>query len=107
MTVRGFYRRVDQNGEIKNSRDVKFENTGYKFDDGKVIWRKLGKDGSKLNIFAEQFNPELPWMVGKWFCKVDGGAVLREHPDLKVESERTASMSHEEYCAHLSANYYV
>ena len=84
MILKGFYR-FEKDGEIHNCRNVRFENTDAKWDNGKVIWRKISKDGKRTNIFAEQFNPDMPWCHGKWFCKIGTEYVLRDHPELKIE----------------------
>lgn len=104
MTIAGFYQRVYK-GELKTTRNARFESTGVKNEYGKAIWRKINKDGTPSNVFAEQFHPDTPWAVGKWFCKIDGGCVLEKHPELKVETERTAQMTHEEYCEYLHSTY--
>lgn len=106
MQVKGFYQRKNENGEIKTTSNVIFVSTGKKTRDGKVIWRKVKKDGTLSNIFAEQFHPNTPWAFGKWFCNVDGGAIIREFPELKVKTEISEQMSHEEYCVYLSGKYY-
>lgn len=107
MTKTGFYQKLDVNtGDIKRYRNCKFESTGIKFeDDPHIIWRKLNKDGSPSNVFAIQFIPDVPWMVGNWFTMVDGGYILSKHPELKVETERSASMSHDDYCKFLTSTY--
>jgi hypothetical protein len=100
----GFFRRM-KDGEIKNYSGARFENTGVKDDLGKVIWRKLRKDGQPSNIFAEQFRPDAPWVSGKWFFMLDAGMILEEHPELKQPTEKALSMSHEDYCRALSEKY--
>lgn len=102
MTARGFFQKNTAEG-IKTFRDCRFESTGVKNTYGKVIWRKIAKDGKPTNTFAEQFQPNMPYAFGKWFCRIDAGAVLRKHPELKVETEKSAAMSHEEYCNYLSS----
>lgn len=107
MILNGFYQMVDDAGELRRVRGCKFESTSAKTN-GKVIWRKLKKDGTPTNTFAEQFIPDVPWLPkGKWFCKLDGGVVLRDHPELKVETEISKRVSHEAYCEYLSSNYHV
>ena len=83
MIVKGFYQ-FEKNGELKTAGNVRFENTGVK-EDGKVIWRKISRDGKRTNKFAEQFNPNMPWAMGKWFQKKNTEAVLKDHPELKIE----------------------
>lgn len=104
MVVTGFYQR-GKNGTIKTTGNVRFESTGIKDDYGKVIWRRLRKDGTASNEFAEQFNPNTPWAFGKWFTKIDGGWVLQKYPQLKVETERSKEMDHDAYCRYLSGTY--
>lgn len=101
MTVTGFYEKENANGEVKRFKNISFESTGVKFEDGKVIWRKLNKDGTRSNIFAEQFEPDMPWITGKWFLKVRSSRVLEKHPELKVETETSKTMSNEEYIEYL------
>lgn len=103
MKVTGFYQRTVK-GEIKTTKNAHFESTGIK-ENGKVIWRKINKDGTPSNVFAEQFQPDVPWAFGKWFCKIDGGYVLEKHPELKVETERTSQMTHQEYLEFLHSTY--
>lgn len=106
MRQTGFFQKRDvETNEVKRYKNVRFESTGFKFDDGHVIWRKLNNDGSPSNIFAIQFHPNVPWAFGNWFTMVDGGVILEEHPQLKVETERSKTMSHEEYCKFLSSRY--
>lgn len=107
MIVTGFFRRITKDGEPVDRANARFESTGRTYEDGKVIWRKIAKDGTRTNIFAEQFNPRMPWIKGKWFIKVDGGVILRQYPELKAESENAKKMTHEEYCKFLSDNYYI
>lgn len=104
MKVNGIYERLDENGKVKRTRAV-FESTGV-YEGGKVIWRKIKKDGTPSNIFAEQFEPDVPWAVGKWFAARNGAEVLRSFPQLKVETERSAAMSDEEYLAFLDSRYF-
>lgn len=104
MKVNGIFERMTESGEIKRVRTT-FESTGIK-EHGKVIWRKLNKDGTPSNIFAEQFEPNVPWAVGKWFLKVNSADVLRQHPHLKVETERSKTMTDEEYLAFLDSRYF-
>lgn len=106
MIVNGFYEKRDaETGEIKRYRNCRFESTGIKFEDGHVIWRKIKKDGTPLNVFAIQFIPNVPWAIGKWFVMVDGGEILRQYPQLKVDTEKSISMTHDEYCKFLSSTY--
>lgn len=101
----GFFQRMVE-GEVKRYRGARFESTGAKNEVGKIIWRKLRKDGKPSNIFAEQFRPELPWLQeGKWFVQVDGGVILSRYPELKQDTEKALTMSHEEYCKALSEQY--
>lgn len=106
MIVTGYYQRLNQNQEVKTFRNVRFESTGIK-SCGKVIWRKIKKDGKPSNTFCEQFQPNVPWLTkAKWFCKLDSGAVLKEHPELMVETVISKEMSFEDYCDYLTSNYY-
>jgi len=106
MKVTGFYQMISKEGEIKRYRGISFESTEKKFSDGKVIWQKVGKDGSRHNVFCEQFIPDVPWLPrGKWFIEVDAGWVLQEYPTLKVETERSKSMTDKEYTDWLSKSF--
>lgn len=104
MTVNGIFERMTEQGEVKRSR-ARFESTGIK-EHGKVIWRKLNKDGTPSNVFAEQFEPNVPWAYGKWFCKVNSAVVLQAYPQLKVETERSKTMTDEEYLQFLDSRYF-
>lgn len=104
MRANGIFERINEDGQAKRSRAT-FESTGV-YEDGKVIWRKLNKDGTPSNIFAEQFEPNVPWAVGKWFCKRNSADVLRSFPQLKVETERSKSMTDEEYLEFLDSRYF-
>ena len=84
MILRGFYQ-FEKDGAVKTARNVRFENTGVKWENGKVIWRKISKEGKRTNKFAEQFEPNMPWAIGKWFIKVDTEAVQHSHPELMIE----------------------
>ena len=106
MTVTGFFEKMNEQGEVKRFKNVKFENTGIK-EDGKVIWRKLNKDGTPSNVFAEQFIPNVPWAMGKWFVKVNSAFVIRKYPQLKVETERSKTMTDEEYLEFLNSRHFV
>lgn len=103
MTLQGIYERMTENG-LKRTR-ARFESTGVKNEFGKVIWRMIKKDNTPSNIFAEQFEPNVPWAMGKWFLKLNGAAVLRKHPQLKVETERSKEMTDEEYLKFLDSKY--
>lgn len=105
MTVTGFYQKTNEQGEVKAIRNVRFESTGIK-ENGKVIWRRLYKDGSPSNIFAEQFNPNVPWKVGKWFLQINSAPVLRKYPQLKLETEKSKTMTDEEYLEFLNSRYF-
>lgn len=83
MTLSGFYQ-YEKDGEVKTCRNVRFESTGVK-EDGKIIWRKISKEGKRTNKFAEQFIPNVPWAFGKWFCKISTKYVLEKHPELQIE----------------------
>lgn len=99
MRLTGFFQKI-KNGEIKTYKNVTFESTGIKdcmYENGKVIWRKINKDGTPSNVFAEQFQPNVPWAYGKWFIKVDSGSILEKHPELKVETETSKNMTDAEY----------
>lgn len=104
MTVSGIFQRTTESGEVKNTR-TRFESTGIK-ENGKVIWRRINKDGTPSNVFAEQFVPNVPWAVGKWFCKINSAYVLRTYPQLKVETEKSKSMTDEEYLTFLDSRYF-
>jgi hypothetical protein len=108
MTRTGFYQKVNENGEVKKYRNVIFESTGvdHPYEKGHKIWRKISKDGKPLNEFAIQFQPNVPWAYGNWFCKIDGGWVLSNYPHLKVETERSKAMSDSEYIEYLSSRYF-
>ena len=83
MTARGFYQ-FEKNGEIKVAGNVRFESTGIK-ENGKVVWRKISKDGKRTNKFAEQFQPNLPWANGKWFQKLNTEEIVTKYPELLIE----------------------
>ena len=55
MTVTGFFQKMNEQGEIKTSKNVRFESTGIK-DNGKVIWRKLNKDGTPSIFLPSSLN---------------------------------------------------
>ena len=84
MTLTGFYQ-YEKEGEVKTFRNVRFESTGVKMETGKVIWRRITKEGKRTNKFAEQFEPNMPWAFGKWFCKISTKWVLEAHPELQIE----------------------
>lgn len=109
MKKTGFFRKVNENGEVKTYRNAKFESTGiaHPFENGHKIWRKLNKDGSPSNVFALQFQPDVPWAYGDWFIMIDGGWVLENFPQLKVETERSKTMSDDEYIEFLSSRYFA
>lgn len=104
MTVNGIFERLNEQGERKRTRTM-FASTGIK-KAGKVIWRKLKKDGTPSNIFAEQFIPNVPWATGKWFLQVNSATILREFPQLKVETERSKTMTDEQYLEFLDSRYF-
>lgn len=104
MKANGIFEKMTEQGEIKRIRAT-FESTGIK-EDGKVIWRKLSKDGKPTNVFAEQFQPDMPWAVGKWFLKVNSAVVLRKYPQLKIETEKSKLMSDDEYLQFLDSRYF-
>ena len=106
MLVTGYFEKMNEQHEVKRFKNIRFESTGIKNECGKVIWRKLNKDGTPSNIFAEQFVPDMPWVVGKWFAKVNSATVLRKHPQLKVETERSKTMSDAEYLEFLDSTYF-
>lgn len=95
-----------KNGELHRVR-ARFESTGChdKYESGKVIWRKLRADGKPSNTFAIQCVPNVPWAMGKWFGKMDGGWVLENFPQLKQETEKSKEMTDEEYIAYLHSRY--
>ena len=104
MIVNGIFQRLTESGELKNTR-TRFESTGIK-EHGKVIWRRINKDGTPSNVFAEQFDPDVPWAVGKWFIKINSADVLRSYPQLKVETEKSKAMTDEEYLEFLNSRYF-
>lgn len=104
MIVSGIFQRMTEDGTVKNTR-TRFESTGI-YEHGKVIWRRIYKDGTPSNIFCEQFEPNVPWAVGKWFCKLNSADVLRMYPQLKVETERSKMMTDEEYLEFLDSRYF-
>lgn len=104
MRVTGIFEKMTENNEVRRTRST-FESTGI-YDHGKVIWRKIHKDGTPSNIFAEQFEPNVPWATGKWFCKIDSSIVLRNYPQLKVETKNSASMTDEQYLEFLASRYF-
>lgn len=108
MTRTGYFQKVNENGEVKKYRNVMFESTGvdHPYEKGHKIWRKLHKDGTPTNTFAIQFQPNVPWMVGSWFCVIDGGCVLEKYPQLKVETERSKTMTDIEYIDFLHSRYF-
>jgi hypothetical protein len=105
MTVTGYFEKMNEQGEVKRLKNVRFESTGIK-ENGKVIWRKLNKDGTPSNNFAEQFEPNVPWAFGKWFIKVNSAVVLRKYPQLKVETEKSKTMTDEEYLEFLNSRFF-
>lgn len=108
MKKTGYFQTMNENGEIKRYRNALFESTGidHPGEKGHKIWRKLNKDGKPSNTFAIQFRPDLPWICGDWFCMIDGGWVLTRFPQLKLETERSKTMTDEEYIAFLSSRYF-
>ena len=106
MTVTGYFEKMNEQGEVKRFRNIRFESTGIKNEYGKVIWRKLNKDGTPSNVFAEQFEPNMPYVTGKWFIKINSATVLRKHPELKVETERSKTMTDAEYLEFLESRYF-
>ena len=104
MIVNGIFEKMTERGDVKRTRS-RFESTGIK-ERGKVIWRKLNNDGTPSNIFAEQFEPNVPWATGKWFIKLNSACVLREYPQLKVETEKSRSMTNEQYLEFLDSRYF-
>ena len=109
MRKKGYFRRVNESGEVKNFRDVMFESTGinHPFEKNHKIWRKIKKDGTPLNVFAIQFQPDLPWVCGDWFVMIDGGWVISQFPQLKIETEKSKTMTDDEYIAFLSSKFFV
>ena len=104
MIANGTYEWI-KGGERKRCHAT-FESTGIKDElTGKVLWRKFSKEGRPQNIFAEQFRPEVPWAVGRWFVKMNGGVILEMYPQLKVETERSKSMTDAEYIQYLKDTY--
>ena len=102
MTASGIYQKTCEDGTVKKLRAT-FVSTGIK-EYGKVIWRKLSKDGKPTNIFAEQFEPNVPWAMGKWFVQISSACVLTSYPQLKVETEKSKSMSDEEFIKYLESH---
>lgn len=109
MKRTGFFRKTNENGETKTYRNIQFESTGIDSpgERNHKIWRKLNKDGTPSNVFALQFHPDVPWAYGNWFIMIDGGWVLSNFPQLKVETERSKTMSDKEYIDFLSSRYFV
>ena len=108
MTRTGYFRKMNENGEVKTYRNAQFESTGidHPYEKGHKIWRKLYKDGTPSNNFAIQFQPDVPWACGNWFCKIDSGWVLENFPQLKVETERSKTMTDSEYIEFLHSRYF-
>jgi hypothetical protein len=108
MTRTGYFQKANESGEVKRFRNVTFESTGVDspYERGHKIWRKINKDGTPSNVFALQFQPDVPWAVGGWFCMIDGGWVLKHFPQLKVETERSKEMTDEEYIDFLSSRFF-
>ena len=71
----------------------------------KVLWRKVSKDSTKKNIFAEQFVPNVPWAQGKWFVKLNAGVILEQHPELFVDTPKSLTMSYEDYIQYLKDHF--
>lgn len=109
MKRTGYFRKYNENSEVKNYRNIQFESTGidHPYENGHKIWRKLNKDGTPSNVFALQFQPDVPWMYGNWFIMIDGGWVLENFPQLKVETERSKTMTDKEYIEFLHSRYFV
>jgi hypothetical protein len=108
MKRTGYFKKMNENGEVKKYRNVTFESTGiaHPYENNHKIWRKINKDGTPSNVFAVQFQPSVPWAFGSWFCMIDGGWVLENYPQLKVKTERSKGMTDSEYIAFLSSQYY-
>lgn len=108
MTRTGYFQKMNEDGEVKKYRNVTFESTGIDspYERGHKIWRKLNKDGTPSNVFAIQFQPNMPWAFGNWFVMIDGGYVLETFPQLKVETERSKTMSDAEYIEFLHSRYF-
>lgn len=108
MTRTGYFRKTNENGEVKTYRNVTFESTGIssKYDGNRKVWRRLHKDGTPSNVFAFQFQPDVPWAMGSWFIMIDGGWVLHQYPQLKVETERSKTMTDKEYIDFLSSRFF-
>lgn len=109
MTKKGYFKKKIESGEIKNYANVRFESTGidHPYENNHKIWRKLKKDGTPTNIFAIQFRPNVPWMTGNWFVMIDGGWVIKNFPQLKVNTEKSQQMTDEQYIEFLSSKYFV
>lgn len=109
MKRTGFFRKVNEVGDLKTYRNVQFESTGIDCpgEAGHKIWRRLYKDGTPSNTFAIQFQPNVPWAVGNWFIMIDGGWVLSNFPQLKLETERSKTMTDKEYIEYLSSRYFA
>lgn len=107
MTKRGTFKKRVASGEIKNYANVCFENTGinHPYENDHKIWRKLKQDGRPSNVFAIQFRPNVPWMTGNFFVMIDGGWVIKNYPQLKIETERSRQMTDEQYIEYLSSTY--
>lgn len=102
----GVFEYANAEKEIKRCRSS-FESTGIKEVDGKVIWRKISKDGSMTNTFAVQFRPDVPWAAGKWFIQINGYEVLNQHPELFVETKKYKEIGHDEYFKMLKEKTYA
>lgn len=105
MIVTGIFQFI-KNGEVHRTKS-KFESTGCrdKYENNKVIWRRLTKEGKPTNMFAIQSIPNVPWATGKWFSKIDGGWVLENFPEIKVETTISKSMTDAEYISYLHRTY--
>lgn len=102
MTVTGIYAWVKE-GSLKKHSGV-FQSTGIKLEDGKVLWRRV-KDGKPTNMFCEQMRPMVPWATGRWFMKLNGGYILEQYPELKVETETSKTMNDADYIKWLKDTY--
>jgi hypothetical protein len=103
MKIRGVFEYMAQGEQMRCYS--RFESTGIKLEDGKMLWRKISKDGRQTNIFAEQFIPNVPWAQGKWFLKLNAGTILEKHPELKVETDRSKTMTDSEYIQWLKESF--
>lgn len=86
MTKKGTYQTHNKAGEKVVYYGVRFESTGKTYCD-KIVWRKIAKDGTPTNIFAEQCTANLPWVSGAFFYRLsrkETEQILEQHPELYI-----------------------